>query len=95
MNVKELWEALAGLDDGLEVLASRDAEGNGFRPVHNVEVMALKRDEFTGEDVEPCGPHGYYEGGALCYPFITAAMREQGYTGEDVNPNGARKVVVW
>ena len=41
MKVKELLEALAEVDQEAEVILQKDAEGNGYSPLHVVDPYAV------------------------------------------------------
>jgi hypothetical protein len=47
MNVKQLMDALAGLPDDMEVIIQKDAEGNGYSPLYEVDPDAVYIPETT------------------------------------------------
>lgn len=47
MKVKQLKEVLNGFDPELEVLVSRDEEGNGFNSLESVETGKAYKDGWT------------------------------------------------
>lgn len=52
MNVQQLREALEGLPDDLEVIVSRDEEGNGFRSLYEVERATAQKDGWEYDFVD-------------------------------------------
>ena len=49
MNVKELREALAGLDDDMKVVLQIDAEGNGYKRVNGADAdgIIVNEDQYS------------------------------------------------
>lgn len=47
MNVKELREALDGLPDEMQVILQKDAEGNGYSPLSDVDPEAIYVPDST------------------------------------------------
>lgn len=79
MKVQELRELLAKASGDDEVVLARDAEGNGYENLYEVDTERRIR---TADEPEP-----YYR-------ELTAEMREQGYTEEDVLTEGVDAVVL-
>jgi len=53
MNVRELMEALSELPPDMLVVVSRDAEGNGFTPVHDIETAMYSKGEIGYSELTP------------------------------------------
>ena len=49
MKVKELLEALAGVDPEAQVILQKDAEGNGYSPLHGADSDAVYVPTCTWE----------------------------------------------
>ena len=47
MKVKELLEVLAGVDPEAEVILQKDAEGNGYSPLHVADPDAVYVSDCT------------------------------------------------
>ena len=47
MTVAELREYLADLNPDTLVVMSRDPEGNGYSPLHNIDTCVYDNDEFA------------------------------------------------
>ena len=84
MKVNELIDKLCDLDPDLEVILSKDEEGNGFSPASD--------DFFIGLYFSDYG----YNDGKIGYKKLTPKMIEMGYTEEDLlsEENGAVPCVV-
>jgi len=69
MTVQELIEILQGVEDKeREVVVSMDEEGNGFRPVHQIDANSLFDPTENEVGIET----------------LTPELREQGYCEEDL-----------
>lgn len=79
MKVQDLRTALEGVPDDTVVVVSRDAEGNGFSPLHDAEV-GMKYDKANGE---------------IGFGELTPSQMEDGFTDEDLMDDGQDAVVLW
>lgn len=57
MNVAEFIEYLRAFDQDVEVFMSKDAEGNGFRPFYEAELVSIDEDwegveEYMDDDID-------------------------------------------
>lgn len=74
MKVKDLIEQLKQEDPEREVVCMKDAEGNDFSPLHEIDTGAYRANSTWS------GEHGF--------EAMTDALREQGFSDEDVMTDG-------
>jgi len=80
MNVHQLRKILNGVPGHLEVILSRDPEGNGFSPLDDVHT------ENCGYDRENMD---------LVFLELTDDLIEQGYDHSDVQRSATPCVALW
>ena len=71
MTVDELRAALEGIDGSLIVVMSKDAEGNDYSPLADLEGESVYVPECTWS-------------GAVYIEKLTPELRAQGFTDEDL-----------
>lgn len=82
MTVKELKQALEGVDDSRIVIMSKDEEGNGFSPLAEAST---ENDVYMADSTWS---------GEIALKELTPELKEQGYTEEDLG-DGEDCIVLW
>lgn len=81
MTIGELKAVIENLPDGLEIVMSKDAEGNGFSPLSELSLQKyLEHSDWSGELVseeeddlfvdEPVDELDFDEGGYVVYDVL-------------------------
>lgn len=82
MTVADLIEELSKIDPDRVLIMQKDAEGNGYSPLHCID----------GENV------GYHAdctwAGDVSYETLTKELKDDGYSEEDVRAGGTPCVVL-
>jgi len=81
MKVSKLITMLQEIGQDREVILSRDAEGNGYSPLQEIETGMYRAEARW------CGEFGL--------ETLTPELREKGYTEEDIISNGEKAVVLY
>lgn len=82
MTVRELIEALKGMDPDRLVVLQKDGEGNGYSPLADVDDNAAYMPETTWS-------------GEVGLQFLTAEDRSSGFSDEDLaHPNATPCVIL-
>jgi hypothetical protein len=83
MKVKELKKLLEIVDDERIIILQKDAEGNGYSPLIEIDAEVNYRADSTWS-------------GDIGFEKLTADLRKQGYSdGDIVSGDGAEPAVVF
>lgn len=80
MTVKELKEALEGIDESRIVIMSSDGEGNSFSPLSDISDGAYEADSTYSGD--------------FGQEKLTKALKKEGYGEEDII-HGEKAICLW
>lgn len=81
MKVKELKRLLEKIDDNYIVIMSKDAEGNGFSPLDELEDSRCYLADSTWS-------------GEIGFKVLTPELKKEGYSEEDVI-DGEPALILW
>lgn len=80
MKVKDLIEKLKEHDPEAMVALSKDAEGNGYSPLADIEAAGYSKDDhFSG----------------LTYNKLTPELEKMGFSEEDIDEDAEDCVFLW
>lgn len=82
MKISELKQIINGLDDDLDVIISRDEEGNGFSHL----------DDYT---LDMGYYEGGYRDLEICHLELTPELKDAGYTEEDIRTDANPCIILW
>ena len=80
MKVSELIEELKKFDQDAIVILQKDAEGNGYSPLDDVDQAGYTPESTWSGEVQP--------------KVLTPELEKAGWTEEDINPDGEDCVVL-
>jgi hypothetical protein len=81
MNKQQLLEEVNKLPDDVDILSSKDDEGNGYRWINGISLEYIDRSEDSGWEVESV--------------MTEEDIREDGYTDDEIEKVFKRVAVIW